>query len=310
MDGWNSPAPKPSRSLGIRVGIQYRDYISYSTALIIKEEEDHNSTLAGSLSFNVVRIPVLDSTCFFQNRIRPRWQFTEFPVHIYSSDTDQWTEHTVDWYPFWLTHYLTSLPIVSHNGMLHWLNGHSLVSWNPFNIPLSSSHHKLSRTINLPEPNLAAPSYFPPSSTDVRNDVTQDSLLGFGLSQDCLHVIIEHWGNERALRVWRLEEKEDAPSWLLVHKVIVSMDLPDIGRKGLKFAAFHPHDNSVIFFEMPAFVIRINLRTRKVKCCLATSSSMLTATPVLHYFLPTPSETLTKFNALDVLNSKKFLFFS
>ncbi|VFQ95210.1 unnamed protein product [Cuscuta campestris] len=59
------PTPKPSRSLGIRVGIQYRDYISYSTALIIKEEEDHNSTLAGSLSFNVVRIPVLDSRCFF-----------------------------------------------------------------------------------------------------------------------------------------------------------------------------------------------------------------------------------------------------
>ncbi|VFQ61247.1 unnamed protein product [Cuscuta campestris] len=108
----------------------------------------------------------------------------------------------------------------------------------------------------------------------LRDDVTQDSLLGFGLSQDCLHVIIEHWGNERALRVWRLEEKEDAPRWLLVHKVIVSMDLPDIGRKGLKFAAFHPHDNNIIFFEMPALVIRIDFRTRKVKCCFATSSKI------------------------------------
>ncbi|VFQ73595.1 unnamed protein product [Cuscuta campestris] len=279
--------PEPSYSLGIRVGINYRGYISYSTGLIIKEDGRHNT----SGGFKVVRIPFLDSRCPVKKRMRRWWRFTVFGVHIYSSDTNRWTEHTVDWYPFWLTRYLTNLPIVSHNGMLHWLNGHSLVSWNAFDLlpSLSSSSPplKLSRTIKLPERKLVAPSCLP---RDVRDDVTQDSLLGFGLSQDCLHVIIEHRGSERALRVWRLEEeKNDTPSWLLVHKVVVSADLPkaDIGRKGLKFGACHPHDNNVIFFEMHGVVIRMNLRTREVEHCFDTSFARLTATPVLLQFLPT-----------------------
>lgn len=118
---------------------------------------DCSSSCSSNLRFKVFRVPIHSSFWIeMEDTFRIPATFgsesSEFIVHVFCSTSKQWTQYVVDWYPFRFTHYLGHTPIVSHNGMLHWLNGGSLVSLNPFEVVLDDDDQvRLNRTLDLPE---------------------------------------------------------------------------------------------------------------------------------------------------------------
>lgn len=223
----------------------------------------------GQIRFKVIRIVYIKTFRIEQIDIFPIISVDDghFCVQLYSSDNNEWEEYTLDWYSLRFSHFLEKLPIISHNGMFHWINGISLFSLNPFDliiedyVPIIDSdtlhvpHKRLrpTRIIDLPEKNLLPP------NTGVESG-NRNIVLGFEETGSHLRLITDHIyedGTPRFLLVWQLYEDvgDCTKSWWTL---LCKLPLDYTPEWKLNLLAFHPYQRNLVYLVSYDYIFQIH----------------------------------------------------
>ncbi|XP_021742941.1 uncharacterized protein LOC110715668 [Chenopodium quinoa] len=218
--------------------------MQYPKAGLLCSHDNKNGD--GLCKYKVILLPGIRSDIMFPQPcvvVPPEIYASQFSVRIFSSESRQWVDIAVDWYPWSLNAYLSCTPILSHEGKLHWLNGPSLVS-------LDANANNLScHSVDLPNELSIKPSL----------------IFGycFGVCQGkfrLARLIYKKADGGTVLLVWDLEDYHKGV-WQSAHRVILQHQ-PSLKKYDYRFRlmAFHPFDRDMVFVDMNG-VFQFNMRT-------------------------------------------------
>ncbi|KNA24624.1 hypothetical protein SOVF_013980 [Spinacia oleracea] len=194
----------------------------------------------GLCRFKVIVLPAVRSDLILNPypnfNIPPQLYASQFSVQIFSSESRQWVDISVDWYPLSLNAYLNFTPILFHENMLHWLNGRSLVSLD--------AHINLSHSVDLPK------------------ELSLEHPCVFGVCQGQFRVarLIYEETDGHVLLVWDLVDYHKGV-WQLAHRVLLHQASLKKYNYNFRLMAFHPYDGDRVYVNIRNDVFQFNLRT-------------------------------------------------
>ena len=238
------PLPFPQCLLQLRAGI-------------ISSYEDSNDIQINS-SFRVVLI------------LSTRTNLSQFNIHVFSSDTGEWSDSVVLCPPnlgeFRLS--LTSMHTVPYKGLLYWLiDGGRLLGFDPFKINNSNS----STCCVIEQPVELEPFH---------------EINCLGLCHGCLRTCQVSGNAYPRLRVWELKDFDNENNgsgaggkWCLKHELhfsqMVSEKSPSLTEyinhwiwlsiPEISVLAFHPNDGDIMYLLIQSKVVICNLQSRTLE---------------------------------------------
>lgn len=232
---WILVPPPPIRNQDLEL-ILLSIFLCPKAGLLCSHDQRDINNEDGLCKFKVILLPAVRSDLMFDPRpsivIPPEIYASQFSVRIFSSESKQWVDIAVDWYPLSLNAYLYFIPILSHEGMLHWLNGRFLVSLD--------AHINLSHSVDLP------------------NELCLQSPCGFGVCQGQFRVarLIYREADGHVLLVWDLEDYHKG-AWQLAHRVLLCQ--PSLKKYNYVFRlmAFHPYNRDIVFVEISKWFLSV-----------------------------------------------------
>ncbi|KAH9625155.1 hypothetical protein KSS87_023868 [Heliosperma pusillum] len=245
--------------------------------LVCYHDENDVNNGDGCYRFKVILVPI-NSAYYSPERIKklkicwpPEICSLQHNIEIYCSETRQWTEVVIDWFPLEINYYRCYSPILSYDRMLYWLMGHFLVALDIFSADAKLSPRYI---IKLPD------------------EFVLDRSC-FGVCVGRLRIACHYYevGNGPVIHIWELED-QNRGSWTLAHKVV----LRELKSRSMKLIAFHPFNRDVIFCKEEQNIYTCNTQTGKLttyrklkleegcKC----SDIVQIVPPLLHKWFPTP----------------------
>ncbi|XP_074280079.1 putative F-box/kelch-repeat protein At1g15680 [Silene latifolia] len=252
---------------------------SAEVGLVCYHDENDVNNGDGWYRFKVIQVPT-NIACYSPERIK-RLKISRPPgicslqhnIEIYCSETRQWTEVVVDWFPLEMNYYRCYSPILSFDRMLYWLMDHFLVALDIFSTDAKLNPRYI---IKLPDEFILDRSCF--------------GVCGGRLQIACNSYEV---GNGPVIHIWELED-QNRGSWTLAHKVVLREFKSPSYR--LNLIAFHPFNREVVFCKEEENIYTCNMQTGKLttyrklkldegcKC----SDIVQVVPPLLHQWFPTP----------------------
>ncbi|KAH9604568.1 hypothetical protein KSS87_006405, partial [Heliosperma pusillum] len=220
---------------------------SVRPGLVCYHDENDVNNGDGWYRFKVILVPINIEYYSPEHikRLKIRWPAEicslQHNIEIYCSETRQWTEVVIDWFPLEINYYRCYNPILSYDRMLYWLMGHFLVALDIFSTDAKLSPRYI---IKLPD------------------ELLLDRAC-FGVCVGRLRIACHYYevGNGPVIHSWELED-QNRGSWTLAHKVV----LPELKSRSyiLHLIAFHPFNRDVIFCKEEQNIYTCNMQTGKL----------------------------------------------